>query len=106
MLTRVEAVAKTMGGIISQVGEVSNATASIRMATEDQTQTAVSIARHAEHTASDNARLQIDVESAASASDEGRRLAEEMANSTGTIAMRAEILVEEAASFLTSLRAA
>ncbi len=103
---RVEAVALAMGGIVGQVGKVSGVAADIRAATDDQTGVAISIADHAHTTAADSADLRIGVDAAARASDQGRRLAVEMAASTATIVQRVETLAANATAFVAELRVA
>jgi methyl-accepting chemotaxis protein len=106
MQRRVEAVATAMGGILTQVGKVSGVAADIRVAADDQTRVAVSIADNARHTATDSAELHVGVAGAARASDQGKRLAVEMAASTATIAGHVDKLAARAKSFVVELRAA
>lgn len=106
MQRRVGVVAQTMGGILTQIGEVSNAAAAIRAATDEQTEVAATISRDARSAASDNEKLHVGVEGAARASDTCKRLAADMATSTASIAERAETLARGAQSFVVELRAA
>lgn len=103
---RVAAVATAMGGILGQVGKVSGVAADIRTASDDQTGVAVSIADSAQTTAADSANLRIGVEGAARASDQGRRLAVDMAASSAAIVQRVEVLASSATAFVAELRVA
>jgi methyl-accepting chemotaxis protein len=103
---RVAAVATAMGGILGQVDKVSDVAADIRTASDEQTGVAVSIADSAQTTAADSASLRIGVEGAARASDQGRRLAVDMAASSAAIVQRVETLATNATAFLAELRVA
>ncbi|MBB4153933.1 methyl-accepting chemotaxis protein [Sphingomonas jinjuensis] len=106
MQRRVEMAAEKMGGILTRIGDVSNAAAGIRAAADEQTEVAVTISRDARNAASDNERLHIGVEGAALASDACKRLAADMAAATAAMAERAEGLSRGAHYFVVELRAA
>jgi methyl-accepting chemotaxis protein len=106
MQRRVEMAADKMGGILTRIGDVSNAAAGIRAAADEQTEVAVTISRDARNAASDNERLHIGVEGAALASDSCKQLAADMATATAAMAERAEGLSRDAHAFVVELRAA
>jgi methyl-accepting chemotaxis protein len=106
MQERVEAVAEVMGGILAQVENVSAVAAAIRAAAEDQSQVALTITDSAQGTAEDSAHLHSGVESVARASEQGKRLAAEMAGATAAVAEQVETLAQRTKSFLAELRAA
>jgi methyl-accepting chemotaxis protein len=106
MQQRVSAVAQVMDGILAQVEHVSSVAADIRAAVDDQTSVAASITDSAQGTATDSAHLHAGVDNVAHASEQGRRLAADMAQATALVAGQAETLAISAKSFLAELRAA
>jgi methyl-accepting chemotaxis protein len=106
MQERVAAVAQVMGGILRQVENVSTVAADIRTAADDQSRVAVSITGSAQGTANDSANLRAGVESVASASEQSKRLAADMAGATAAVTRQVDTLAASAKSFLAELRAA
>ena len=106
MQHKVEAVAQVMGGILERVQTVSDVAAGIRSAADDQSRVAASITSSAQETASDSAYLHTGVASVSRASENGKRVAAEMADATATIATQADALATSTKAFLAELRAA